>query len=76
MSERRAPRELGYRGVQVLAYVRTSIAEQGRAPSYEMICDKLGISTRAKVCEVVKRLEKRGLISRVGSGRVRRINLL
>ena len=73
--QRRAPRELGYRGFQVLAYVRTAIAEQGSAPSYGMICDRLGISTKGEVAEIVQRLERRGLVSRVGSGRVHRIRI-
>lgn len=72
-------RVLGYRSVQVLEYVRTSIAQDGQAPTYEMICDKLQINGRHKVCEIVKRLERRGLLSRVGRGRVfpghRRIRL-
>lgn len=68
-------RALGYRAVQVLGYVRETIAEQGQAPSYRMIADELGVGSRGKVCEIVKRLERRGLLSRAGSGRVRRIRL-
>ena len=77
-------RVLGYRSVQVLAFVHSTIASDGIAPSYTMIADHLGISSRAKVCEIVKRLERRGLLSRVGGGRcprnvygrhVRRISL-
>ena len=63
------PRVLGYRSVQVLEFVRLTIERDGIAPSYRMIMDELGISSRAKVCDVVKRLEKRGLLSRVGTGR-------
>ena len=70
-----SPRVLGYRGEQVLRYVRQTIAEEGRAPSYGMICDELGIRDRGKVCEVVQRLERRGLLRRTGSGRVRRLRL-
>ena len=68
-------RDLGYRGFQVLAYVEEVIALEGRAPSYAMIAATLGFRDRSKVCKVVDRLERRGLISRVGSGRVRRIRL-
>lgn len=68
-------RALGYRSFQVLAYVRETVAEEGRAPSYGMICDELGISSKAKVCDIVKRLERRGLVNRAGCGRVRRIRL-
>lgn len=57
---------LGYRCFQVLEYVNVTIASDGIAPSYEMICDTLGISSRGKVSEIVARLEKRGLLSRVG----------
>ena len=72
---RRAPRELGFRGRQVLAYIRLCIATDGRAPSYDMIADELGFTGKEHVCRVVQRLEQRGLISRVGAGRCRRIRL-
>jgi transcriptional regulator of NAD metabolism len=68
-------RVLGYRAVQVLGYVRDTIAEDGEAPSYGMIRDALGLSSREKVRRIVVGLEKRALLSRVGSGRVRRIRL-
>lgn len=68
-------RALGYRGVQVLEFVRRTVAEEGTVPSYSMICDELGISNKGKVCEIVGRLEKRGLLHRAGHGRVRRIRL-
>lgn len=73
--EMRAPRELGYRGRQVLAFVRDCIDSEGNAPSYTMIRDTLGFNDRAEVCRVVTRLEDRGLLSRAGHGRVRRIRL-
>lgn len=75
MTQRRAPRELGYRGTQVLSYVRAVIDEQGQAPSYAMIRDALGFNHECHVLRVVARLEGRGLIRRAGSGRVRRIRL-
>lgn len=75
MMARNAPRELGYRGTQVLAYVRLCIAEDGQAPSYSMIRDTLGFADVADVAHVVRRLEGRGLLRRVGHGRVRRIRL-
>jgi SOS-response transcriptional repressor LexA len=62
-------RVLGYRCFQVLSYVSETIAAEGIAPSYDMICDALGISNRSKVADIVKRLERRGLLSRVGTGR-------
>lgn len=73
--DRRPPRELGFRGVQVLAYVRKCIAEEGRAPSYGMIQRELDFASTADVCRVVQRLEQRGLLKRTGAGRVRRIRL-
>jgi DNA-binding IclR family transcriptional regulator len=71
---RRIPRELGYRAVQILAYVEETRAAEGQAPSYGMISNKLGM-TKGAVCRSVQRLERRALLSRVGSGRVRRIQL-
>jgi SOS-response transcriptional repressor LexA len=68
-------RVLGYRAVQVLAYVREEIEKNGIAPSYDMICDALGMSTRKDVWQVINSLERRGLLSRAGSGRVRRLRL-
>lgn len=68
-------RVLGYRAAQVLGYVRATIDEQGQAPSYRMIASELGIATKGEVCEIVQRLERRGLLRRTGSGRVRRIRL-
>lgn len=67
--ERDRTRILGYRSEQVLKYVRFVIERDGIAPSYEMIADELGISGRHKVSDIVKRLEKRGLLRRVGTGR-------
>lgn len=73
---RRAPRELGYRGVQVLAMIRERVAIEGMAPSYAQIRDALGFSQDCDVRAVVVRLEQRGLIRRAGAGRVRRIRLV
>ena len=66
---------LGYRASQVRAYVELKIAEDGIAPSYGMICDDLGISTKGEVSRIVSDLERRGLLRRAGNGRVRRIRL-
>lgn len=68
-------RTLGYRGTQVLRYVNEVIEDEGEAPSYSMIRDELGFNLRSDVCNVVRRLEQRGLLRRVGHGRVRRIRL-
>jgi SOS-response transcriptional repressor LexA len=66
---------LGYRANQVLAYSRRKLSEDGIAPSYGMICDELGINTRGEVSRIVSDLERRGLLRRVGRGKVRRIRL-
>ena len=71
----RRERELGYRGYQVLNYVREQVHAFGFPPSYSMICDRLGINTKGEVAEIVQRLERRGLVSRVGTGRVHRIRI-
>jgi SOS-response transcriptional repressor LexA len=71
----RFPVGLGYRASQVLAFVRKCIEEEGHAPSYNMIRKELDFADCADVCKVVGRLENRGLLSRVGRGRVRRIRL-
>lgn len=65
-------RALGFRGFQVLAYVQDQIEHAGRAPTYAMIRDALGMTCKADVCNVVRRLERRGLLSRVSNGKVRR----
>lgn len=67
---------LGYRGAQVLAFIRATVSETGRPPSYESIRDELGFNDRAEVCRCVQRIERRGFIRRVGGGRTRRIRLV
>lgn len=66
---------LGYRQFQVLAFVTATIDSEGQAPTYGMIQQALAFCDRAGVVRVVDRLERRGLLSRVGAGRVRRIRL-
>lgn len=61
------------RRAQVLSYVRRTIVEDGRAPSYGMICTALGIRTRQEVSRIVADLERAGALRRVGRGKVRRI---
>jgi SOS-response transcriptional repressor LexA len=73
---RRAPRELGYRGCQVLSMVRQRLETHGIAPSYDEIVEELSFCDRAAVSRVVAVLEKRALLRRVGSGRVRRLRLI
>lgn len=64
-------RVLGYRGEQVLSFIRERIEEEGVAPSYGEIAQELGISSRAHVHVIIGRLERRGLIERVGTGEIR-----
>ena len=76
MASQPAPRQcVGYRGTQVIAYVRAIMANEGQAPSYGMIRDALGFQHNGHVHRVVVSLERRGLLSRTGQGRVRRIVL-
>jgi SOS-response transcriptional repressor LexA len=67
-------RALGYRAFQVLAFIRAEIGEKGQAPSYDQICAGVGINSKGEVSRIVDSLERRGLLSRVGRGRVRRIH--
>lgn len=59
---------LGYRGGQVIAFISAEVERSGRPPSYAMIADALGISSTADVCNIVRRLEKRGLLKRTDTG--------
>lgn len=72
-------RVLGYRSVQVLEYVRQEVTATGRPPSYSMIAEALDIASKGEVCNIVARLERRGLLKRdaVGWARngVRRIRV-
>lgn len=61
-------RHLGYRGEQVLAYVNDTIRNNGRAPSYAMIAEDLGLSSISDVCAVIRRLERRGYLTRTDTG--------
>lgn len=72
---RGSERQLGYREFQVKKYVEQVWAAEGIAPSYRMIKNALGIATKGEVCRIVGRLERRGCLVRVGTGRIRRIRL-
>lgn len=61
-------RLLGFRGRQVLDYVETAIEAGNRPPSYAMIASALGMNSTADVCNVVRRLEKRGYLQRCDTG--------
>ncbi len=55
---------LGYRSTQVLAYIQTITARDGIAPTYAMIGTEFGMNN-SDVCNVVRRLEARGLLRRL-----------
>jgi DNA-binding MarR family transcriptional regulator len=69
-------RALGYRGPQVLAFIRNRIETEGSAPTYGEIMRELDLCDRASAYRIVERLEKRGLLSRVRQERVRRVRLV
>jgi SOS-response transcriptional repressor LexA len=58
---------LGYRGQQVLAYIEAVILRTGTPPSYAMIADALDMP-KDKVCLVIGRLERRGVLHRRAVG--------
>jgi SOS-response transcriptional repressor LexA len=60
----------------MLEYVREVIEQDGVAPSYGMICKKLGIRSREQVSRMVQAAERDGQLRRVGAGKVRRIRLM
>ncbi len=72
---RSSERVLGYRQFQVLAFIRAHLAEHGYAPTLDEVCDETGVGTRGEACRIVKALEKRALIRRVGRYKVRSIQL-
>lgn len=59
---------MGYRGVQVLAYITACTNQQQRPPSYAMIADHCGFNSIDAVCHVVRRLERRGYLTRSDTG--------
>lgn len=68
----RSGRMPGYREYQLLRLIRAFLIEHGRAPTYTAISRELGMA-RHHAADTVRRLENRGLVRRVGEGRVRRI---
>jgi len=58
----------------MVQYVRDTLALEGIAPSYGMICAKLN-TTREHVSRMVQAAEREGQLRRVGAGKVRRIRL-
>lgn len=60
-------RQLGYRGQQVLLIVTDAVNRGQRPPSYAMIANALSMNV-TDVCNVVRRLERRGLVTRADTG--------
>jgi predicted transcriptional regulator of viral defense system len=67
-------RILGYRETQVFKLVLADLAERGVVRSYDAIAAALGMRHKSHVCDVIGRLERRGLIQRTGSGSRRTIS--
>jgi len=67
------PRILGYREAQVLRLVEADLAERGAVRSYGRIAAELGMCGRNAVCNVIGRLERRGLVCRIRRGPSRSI---
>lgn len=59
---------LGYRGIQVLAYIEHCSGTEHRPPSYAMIADHCGITSIDAVCHIIRRLERRGYLKRADTG--------
>jgi SOS-response transcriptional repressor LexA len=68
-------RILGYRAVQVDRFIRQWTDENGQAPTLTIIMSELGIGSKGEVSRIVSSLERRGLLSRTGRGKVRRISI-
>ena len=61
-------RILGYRETQILHLVGADLAERGSVRSYEAIAAALGMRHRSNVCNIIGRLERRGLVRRCDQG--------
>ena len=57
------PQPLGYRGAQVLDLLKHSLDKRGVVPSYSEIARDLDMSA-SDVCNVMRRLERRGYVER------------
>ncbi len=66
---------LGFREHQLVAFARSYSAAQGISPSYNEIVAELGLDSRGHACNIIRRLEAKGIASREGSGRDRRLRL-
>ena len=63
------------RQAQVFDVIRKYIKHNGRSPSYQDICAGSGLSSKSEAYDIVKRLERRGHITRL-IGKARSIALV
>lgn len=61
-------RHLGFRARQIYEFVRDAFHAERPTPSYAKIANALGMNSISDVCNVVRRLERRGLLSRCDTG--------
>lgn len=61
---------LGYRSFQVERFVRDFEAIHGRRPKQREIADACEISTTGEVSRIMARLERRGIVPRLGPPRI------
>lgn len=63
------------REAQCLDFIRKRIEATGVSPSYQEICDELGLKSRGLVFSIVQRLLADGLLESRGRGRNRSLRL-
>lgn len=60
---------LGYQAQRVRDFAQQFLDENGVEPTYQQVCDELGIPTRGEVSRIVAGLERRGeATKRTGPG--------
>ena len=74
MSGSASGKVLGFREHQILRLVEADLAHEGKVRSFREIALALGMA-RNHAADSLRRLERRGLLSRVGAGRGRQIVL-
>lgn len=60
----------------VARFIAAHLKRNGRPPSYAMIRDEFGYADNTGVRQIVLRLEAKGVVKRLGTGRERRIKLV
>lgn len=71
----RPRRILGYRETQILALVTADLTARGSVRTHRAIAAQLGMRHSSHVADVIGRLERRGLVQRIGESRDRTIML-